>query len=131
MANMNFRCDKTSFNLSAVEFCQLFALVVDQNEKPANQISIRFLTDYKEFEAEEEFLLSRAELKSILGTLGIDITIPSKEEGDTSVGTVNILGNVDRSNVVQGSNNQTNHQCNDGASLTLFLTGNGIIVSNK
>lgn len=73
MPNMNFRCGRTKFQISALEFCNTFALVIDQNEEPDNQISIRFITRFKNFDEGDEFNLDKNEKRSIFDSLGIEV----------------------------------------------------------
>lgn len=130
MPNMTFLCEKTNFDITATEFCNLFALVIDQDEDPDNQVSIKFLKEYKTFDEGDEFCLDDIEKRSVFGSLGIEVTIPNKKSKNQS-GSIIIGGSVKGTNMVIGNDNECNHTCSDGNNLTTVISGSGIIISNK
>lgn len=130
MANMNFVCGETQFEISATEFCKQFALVIDQSKKPKDQIAVKFLRNYRGFDEGEEFCLDTIERKSVLDSLEIEVKIPVKKNNNQS-GSIVIGGNVQGSNLVVGNDNLCIHTLADGNKLVTVISGNGIKVSNK
>lgn len=129
MPKMKFLFGEDLFEITAREFCNMFALVLDQSADPEYQVCVKLLRPYKKYDDSLEFPLDEVEKASVFDSLGIKITIPEKKKGGAT-GRIIIGGNLEASNLVIGNENQCNHQCKSGENLTLILTGSGIKVSN-
>lgn len=129
MKNVQFQFGKMPINTTAADFCQKFALVIDQNADKEDQVSVRLIQTLGRYKPSEEFVLDETEQASVFGALNINVLIPKKKAGGG--GNIRIMGNVDSSNLIMGDSNSFNHTCTDGNSLTTIISGNGVIVSNR